>query len=65
IAATVEEFLEMLGIVVFIHALISYINKCLGGLSWKVNFGKTPNFSQTESIEMEDLRKSVNRKSRS
>ncbi|MEG3934279.1 MULTISPECIES: hypothetical protein [unclassified Microcoleus] len=36
IVTTLEEFLEMLGIVVFIHALISYIKTYLGGVSWNI-----------------------------
>ncbi|MEX0269130.1 hypothetical protein AB3R30_08300 [Leptolyngbyaceae cyanobacterium UHCC 1019] len=36
IVATIEEALEMLGIVVFIHALISYIKVYLGGVSWNI-----------------------------
>jgi hypothetical protein len=36
IGTTLEELLEMLGIVVFIHALISYIKIYLGGVSWNI-----------------------------
>jgi hypothetical protein len=37
ILTTIEEFLEMLGIVVFIYALLSYINTYMRGVSLKVN----------------------------
>ena len=36
ISTTIEESLEMLGIVVFIHALISYIKTYVGGVSWNI-----------------------------
>ena len=36
IATTIEESLEMLGIVVFIHALMSYIKTYVGGVSWNI-----------------------------
>lgn len=36
IVMTIEESLEMLGIVVFIHALISYIKTYVGGVSWNI-----------------------------
>jgi hypothetical protein len=36
ISTTLEESLEMLGIVVFIHALISYIKTYVGGVSWNI-----------------------------
>ncbi|MEG4311351.1 hypothetical protein Q5687_18930 [Microcoleus sp. AT10_D2] len=34
IATTIEESLEMVAIVIFIHALISYIKTYVGGVSW-------------------------------
>ena len=37
IGLTIEESLEMLGIVVFIHALMSYIKTYLNGGSWNIN----------------------------
>jgi hypothetical protein len=40
IAVTVEELLEMLGIVVFIHALMLYVNQNLGEVSWKCCLAK-------------------------
>jgi hypothetical protein len=36
IVIAIEESLEMLGIVVFIHALMSYIKIYLGGVSWNI-----------------------------
>ncbi|MEG5033504.1 hypothetical protein [Microcoleus sp. AT3-D2] len=36
IVVNIEESLEMLGIVVFIHALVSYIKTYLGGVSWNI-----------------------------
>ena len=36
IAATIEEFLEMLGILVFVYALLSYIDSYMKGLSIQV-----------------------------
>jgi hypothetical protein len=65
ITVTIEELLEMLGIVVFIHALMSYINKYLGGASWKMSLGKNQQVSESADIDMAAIRESVNRKSRS
>ncbi len=65
ITATIEELLEMLGIVVFIHALTSYINKYLGGVSWKVSLGKNQEFSDSASIDVAAIRESANQQSRS
>lgn len=65
IAATLEELLEMLGIVVFIHALMSYVNKYLGGASWKISIGKNQQVSESAGIDMAAISESVNRKSRS
>ncbi len=65
ITVTIEELLEMLGIVVFIHALMSYINKYLGGVSWKISLGKNQQVSESAGIDMAAISESVNRKSRS
>jgi hypothetical protein len=65
IAATVEELLEMLGIVVFIHALMSYINKYLGGVTWKIRLGKKQEFSDSASIDGSAISESASQKSRS
>jgi hypothetical protein len=51
ITATVEELLEMLGIVVFIHALMSYINKYLGEVDLEISLGKKQQVSSSSSIE--------------
>ena len=51
IVTTIEESLEMLGIVVFIHALMSYIKIYLGGVSWNVYIeGKKPKVTETPNI---------------
>lgn len=62
IIVTVEEFLEMLGIIVFIHALISYINKYLGGVSWTFSLGKNQQQHNSSSIEMAAISESANQK---
>lgn len=51
IATTIEESLEMLGIVVFIHALISYIKTYVGGVSWNIYIpGKNTQVTDMENI---------------
>ncbi|MEG4629982.1 hypothetical protein QUB56_10240 [Microcoleus sp. AR_TQ3_B6] len=51
IAATLEESLEMLGIVVFIHALISYIKTYVGGVSWNIYIpGKNQQVTELQNI---------------
>jgi hypothetical protein len=65
IVSTFEELLEMLGIVVFLHALMSYINKYLSGVTWKIYLGKKQSFSDSASNEIAAISESGNRKSRS
>jgi hypothetical protein len=60
IIVTVEELLEMLGIVVFIHALLSYINKYFGEVSWKISLGKKQQVYESSSIEIAAINKSKN-----
>mgnify|MGYP007080177501 CR=1 FL=1 len=51
IVATVEESLEMVGIVVFIHGLISYIKTYLGGVSWNIYIpGKNTQVTEHQNI---------------
>lgn len=38
ILTTIEESMEMLGIIIFIYALLSYIGSYMKGLNLKVNF---------------------------
>lgn len=64
IIVTFEELLEMLGIVIFIHALMSYINKYLGGVSCKISLGKHQQVSDSASIHMATMSESANKKTR-
>ena len=51
IVTTLEESLEMLGIVVFIHALISYIKTYLGDVSWNIYIsGKNTELTEHQNI---------------
>lgn len=53
IIVTVEELLEMLGIVVFIHALTSYIKTYLGGVNWNIYIpGKNTQVTETQNIDI-------------
>jgi len=53
IIVTVEESLEMVGIVVFIHALTSYIKISLGGASWNVCIqGKNTQFTDAQNSDV-------------
>jgi hypothetical protein len=62
IVMTIEESLEMLGIVVFIHALMSYIKIYLGGVSGNIYIeGKKPQFTETPHIGIPALREPANR----
>jgi hypothetical protein len=62
IVMTIEEVLEMLGIVVFIHALMSYIKIYLGGVSCNVYIeGKKPQFTQTPNTGIPAIREPANR----
>jgi hypothetical protein len=57
IVITLEESLEMLGIVVFIHALMSYIKIYLGAVSWNFYIeGKKPQVTETRYIGIPALR---------
>lgn len=61
IIVTVEESLEMLGIVVFIHALTSYIKTYLGGLSWNIYIpGKQTQVTEHENIGIPALSEPAN-----
>ncbi|MEG3845810.1 hypothetical protein QT971_02470 [Microcoleus sp. herbarium19] len=62
IIVTLEELFEMLGIIVFIHALTSYINKYLGGVSWKFSLGKNQELHHSSSIQMPAISESASRK---
>ncbi|MEG4350955.1 hypothetical protein QUA70_22025 [Microcoleus sp. LAD1_D5] len=56
IVATIEESLEMLGIVVFIHGLISYIKTYLGGVSWNIYIpGKNTQVTEDQNIGLPAL----------
>ncbi|MEG4275839.1 MULTISPECIES: hypothetical protein [unclassified Microcoleus] len=62
IVTTIEELLEMLGIVVFVHALISYINTYLGGVSWNIYIpGKNTEVTYHQNIGIPSLNESANR----
>jgi len=62
IVITLEESLEMLGIVVFIHALMSYIKIYLGGVSFNLHLeGKKPQVTETPYIDISALREQANR----
>ncbi|MEG4025936.1 MULTISPECIES: hypothetical protein [unclassified Microcoleus] len=53
ILTTLEESFEMVGIVVFIHALISYIKTYLGGVSWNIYIpGKNTQFTEHQHIDL-------------
>ncbi|MEG4446090.1 hypothetical protein QUB47_30285 [Microcoleus sp. AT9_B5] len=61
IVATLEEFLEMLGIVVFIHGLISYIKTYLGGVSWNFYIpGKNSQVTDYQNIGLPALSEPAN-----
>jgi hypothetical protein len=61
IVTTLEESLEMLGIVVFIHALISYIKTYLGGVSWNIYIpGKNTQVTETQNIGIPALSEPAN-----
>ncbi len=63
IVATIEELLEMLGIVVFIHALISYIKTYLGGVSWNIYIpGKNTEVTENQNIGIPAFNEPANRK---
>ncbi len=61
IIVTVEESLEMLGIVVFIHGLISYIKTYLGGVSWNIYIpGKNSQVTEHQNIGLPALSEPAN-----
>lgn len=61
IVITLEESLEMLGIVVFIHALISYIKTYLGGVSWNIYIpGKNTQVTEHQNIGIAALNEPAN-----
>ncbi|UNU26233.1 hypothetical protein [Microcoleus vaginatus] len=61
IVATLEEFLEMLGIVVFIHGLISYIKTYVGGVSWNIYIaGKNSQVTEPQNIGLPALSEPAN-----
>ncbi|UNU26230.1 hypothetical protein [Microcoleus vaginatus] len=56
LVTTIEESLEMLGIVVFIHALISYIKTYLGGVGWNIYIpGKNSQATDYQNIGLPAL----------
>jgi hypothetical protein len=61
IGTTIEESLEMLGIVVFIHALISYIKTYLGGVSCNIYIpGKNTQVTEYQNIGIPALSEPAN-----
>jgi len=61
IGSTIEESLEMLGIVVFIHGLISYIKTYVGGVSWNIYIpGKNLPVTEEQNIGLPTLSESAN-----
>ncbi|MEG4343384.1 hypothetical protein QUB70_08845 [Microcoleus sp. A003_D6] len=61
IITTIEESLEMLGIVVFIHALISYIKTYLGGVSWNIYIpGKNTQVTEHQNTGLPALSEPAN-----
>jgi len=62
IIVTVEESLEMLGIVVFIHALMSYIKTYLGGVSWNIYIqGKNTQVTEPQNIGIAAITEPANK----
>jgi len=62
ILIAIEEALEMLGIVVFIHALMSYIKIYLGGVSWNISLeGKKTPVTEIPNIGIPALGEPANR----
>ncbi|MEG4453817.1 hypothetical protein [Microcoleus sp. N9_A1] len=61
IIVTLEESLEMVGIVVFIHGLISYIKTYLGGVSWNIYIPeKNPQFTDGRNIGLAAISEPAN-----
>jgi hypothetical protein len=61
IGTTIEESFEMLGIVVFIHALTSYIKTYLGGVNWNIYIpGKNTEVTQAENINLPGINEPAN-----
>lgn len=61
IGTTIEELFEMLGIVVFVHALISYIKTYLGGVSWNIYIpGKNTEITEAENINLPGINEPAN-----
>jgi hypothetical protein len=65
ITATVEESLEMLGIVIFIHALMSYIKTFLGGVNWNISLGAKKQFIERQHLAIAAVSEPANRNARS
>lgn len=65
IFATIEESCEMVGIVVFIHALMSYIKTYLGGVSWQIYLGKNRQFTESQPLQIAAVGEPANRNKRS
>ncbi|MEG4203587.1 hypothetical protein QUA20_06630 [Microcoleus sp. Pol7_A1] len=62
ILTTLEESFEMVGIVVFIHALISYIKTYLGGVNWNIYIpGKNPQATEYQNFSIPALSEPANR----
>ncbi|MEG3894405.1 MULTISPECIES: hypothetical protein [unclassified Microcoleus] len=63
IVTTIEELLEMLGIVVFIHALMSYVKTYLGGISWNIYIqGKNTQPTEYQNTGIAAISEPANRK---
>lgn len=61
LVTTLEESLEMVGIVVFIHGLISYIKTYLGGVSWNIYIpGKNSQVTEYQNIGILGISESAN-----
>jgi hypothetical protein len=62
ILTNIEESCEMLGIVVFIHALISYIKTYVGGVSWNIYIpGKNTQVSEPQNTDIPVLSEPAHR----
>ena len=61
IATTIEESFEMLGIVVFVHALISYIKTYLGGVNWNIYIpGKNTEVTDPQNTNLPAIHEPAN-----
>ncbi|MCU0541620.1 MAG: hypothetical protein MUE44_05445 [Oscillatoriaceae cyanobacterium Prado104] len=65
IMATFEESCEMLGIIVFIHALMCYIKTHLGGLNWDISLGTNRQLAESQNIPLATVGEPTNSNIRS